>query len=187
MIGIDEVGRGAWAGPLLVCAARLRNGHSRVAELTDSKTLSKAKREKLFTLITEHYDIGEGWISAEVIDQIGLSKALRCASLLSLLRLDAKENEKIIIDGTVNFCRNSKYKNVEVLTRADFSVNEVSAAAIYAKVLRDELMSIYADEFRKYGFDKNVGYGTPQHQQALRLNGVTRLHRKSYKPVAAMN
>lgn len=183
MIGIDEVGRGAWAGPLLVCAARLKPGKKHPKGLTDSKVLTKKHRESLFHKITDAYDLGEGWVSADMIDSLGLSRALKSACLLATYQLTEDKAEKIILDGTVNMFAGTSYTNVKTMIKADFHIPEVSAAAIYAKVLRDQHMTEQAIEHPEYGFDKNVGYGTKKHQEALKKHGVTSLHRHSFKPV----
>ena len=183
LIGIDEVGRGAWAGPLLVCAARLKKGSEYPGGLTDSKLLSKKQREKLFPLIIDSFELGEGWVSADMIDKLGLSKALKSACLLATFQLTEKKDEKIILDGTINLFKDTGYSNVEVMTKADLKIPEVSAAAIYAKVLRDQHMAEHAVEHPEYGFESHVGYGTKKHSSALKKHGVTALHRQSFKPV----
>ena len=181
MIGIDEVGRGAWAGPLLVCAARLKAGKKHVEGVDDSKKLSKLNREELYVQLLNCYEFGEGWISNKVIDEVGLSKALKCGALLALQQLNARSSEVIIIDGTVNFTKGTKYKKSKTLIRADGIIKEVSAASIYAKVLRDNYMYSQHEKFHEYGFMTNVGYGTKRHTKAIQLHGVTPLHRTSFK------
>jgi ribonuclease HII len=183
VIGIDEVGRGAWAGPLLVCAARLKKDKKYPSGLTDSKLLSKKQREKLFPQIAAAFDIGEGWVSADMIDELGLSRALKSACLLATFQITDDKAEKIILDGTVNMFVDTGYTNVETIAKADLTIPEVSAAAIYAKVLRDQHMTEHASEHPQYGFEKHVGYGTKKHHEALIKHGVTVLHRKSFKPI----
>lgn len=180
MIGIDEVGRGAWAGPLLVVAARqskdLPNG------LGDSKTIPKSRRKQLAYEIAHSCDLGLGWVHAEVIDRIGLTKAMELAVKRALADINATSLESIIIDGHINYCPHS-YKKVTCIVRADAIVPIVSAASIYAKVSRDDFMTEQSLRYPSYGFESHVGYGTKQHRQALRVHGVTPLHRMSYKPV----
>jgi ribonuclease HII len=186
MIGVDEVGRGAWAGPLLVCAAKLKPGKEHPLKLTDSKMLTKRQREKLFIAINDAYEIGEGWVSAEMIDNLGLSRALKSACLLAVFQLTDNKSDKIILDGTVNMFSDTGYSNVVIMPKADVHIPEVSAAAIYAKVMRDQHMAEHAVEHPEYHFDKNVGYGTKWHHEALKKYGVTSIHRKSFKPVRAL-
>ncbi len=185
MIGVDEVGRGAWAGPLLVVAAKLKPNKRLPIGLKDSKELSKKKRIELFKTITEACYIGEGWISADIIDELGLSNSMKSACLLSLMSIKAKSNEKIILDGNVNYFANTSYKNVIVKPKADSEFPIVSAASIVAKVLRDALMKEYESEYKLYGFSTNVGYGTSKHKKALIEDGPTPIHRFSYRPVKA--
>ncbi len=181
MIGVDEVGRGAWAGPLLVCAARLKPGKRHVRSLTDSKQLSKTQRNHLFEKILKRYDLGEGWVSAGMIDELGLSKALSCGALLALLQIGTNASEKIVIDGKVNLIKHSSFRNVTMKIKADESIAEVSAASIYAKVMRDGLMHELAEEYPAYGWQTNVGYGTRSHRKAIKIHGLNKFHRTSFK------
>ncbi len=183
MIGVDEVGRGAWAGPLLVVAARLKVGHKIPVGLKDSKQLTKKQRTKMAIQAVADFDIGQGWVSADMVDTLGLAASLKSATLLALMNLDAKFDEPILIDGTVNFIKDSHYNSVQTKIKADESEPIVSAASIVAKVLRDEFMAELAEEYPNYGFEKHVGYGTAAHMAALKQFGVCALHRKSYKPI----
>ena len=182
MIGIDEVGRGAWAGPLLVVAARdtgqLPEG------LMDSKVLTKLRRQSLRALVEAVCDLGEGWVSAEEIDALGLTQAMRLAVQRALSAMEARPDEQIIMDGHINYCADS-FTNVQAVIHADATHPIVSAASIYAKVVRDDHMARLGEKFPEYGFESHVGYGTAQHKAALTVHGVASLHRKSYKPVRA--
>lgn len=175
MIGIDEVGRGAWAGPLLVCAARLR---SPVDGLTDSKLLSAKKREYFAEIIKKQADIGYGWVLASEIDDIGLSAALRLATARAITEIAPMASEEIIIDGTVNFAPSY---NVKTIIKADLTVPAVSAASIVAKVARDAHMAELAKKYPNYSFEKHVGYGTVLHKAAIKEFGYTPEHRRSFK------
>ncbi len=180
-IGIDEVGRGCWAGPLLVVAARqvseLPNG------LKDSKKLSKIQRENLIQDIKTTCELGEGWVEPSEIDELGLTDAMRLAVKRALEALNAAHNERIVMDGNINYCPD-EYEKVECVIKADDLHPIVSAASIYAKVTRDDKMSELAKHHPNYGFEKHVGYGTKAHIDALRKFGTCSLHRYSYKPVA---
>lgn len=180
MIGIDEVGRGAWAGPLLVVAVRQKNELPKGVK--DSKRLSKKSRIKFINDIKTSCDIGCGWVKPIEIDKLGLTSAIALAVERALDEINAKINEKIIMDGNINYCH-SKYKNVECVIKADDSHPIVSVASIYAKVTRDKFMTELAKEFLFFDFEKNVGYGTLKHRQALKQFGATKYHRLSYKPV----
>lgn len=192
ILGIDEVGRGVWAGPLVVGACVLND--AQIEGLTDSKTLSKKQREKLAKEIADSSAIvGLGWVSNSELDEIGLSSSLKLATRRAVekVQLECRERkvkfDEIIIDGTVNFLTDTPLeKYASTLKKADLLISSVSAAAICAKVARDNYMSKLATrpEFLAYSFDKNVGYGTAQHRAALEQFGVSQIHRKSFKPIA---
>lgn len=180
LIGIDEVGRGCLAGPLLVVAAHalsdLPDG------LADSKVLSRAAREDLFLLLEQTCSFGEGWVKPSEIDKIGLTKATRLGVRRALRQLGAMRSDKIIIDGNYNYAPAS-FRHVETLIDADALIPIVSAASIHAKVKRDEYMHKLAARHPKYGFDTNVGYGTSFHLAAIEAAGAIKyLHRASFAP-----
>lgn len=178
IVGIDEVGRGAWAGPLVVGAVML--GGASIEGLTDSKKLSKRQREYLDREIRQKaVAIGLGWVSAKQIDTIGLSSALKLASVraLSHIRSDYRE---IIIDGTIRLIDDPR---VTLMKKADLLVPSVSAASIVAKVARDNYMKHAEAVFPTYKFGAHVGYGTAVHRQAIEQHGVSPLHRLSFAPL----
>lgn len=176
MIGVDEVGRGAWAGPLLVCAARL---NADIEGLRDSKKISAKKREALTMQIKEHADIGYGWVPASQIDEIGLAQGLRVATAAALAAITPAKGEQIIIDGTINFA--PQYVGSITAVRADDLYPAVSAASIVAKVARDAYMVKLSYTLPGYGFEKHVGYGTALHTAALKKYGQSAEHRYSFK------
>jgi ribonuclease HII len=182
MIGIDEVGRGCWAGPLLVVAARqvgvLPEG------LADSKVLKRQQREAHIEAIQASCDLGAGWVDPAEIDEIGLTAAMHLAVRRALAALEAQTDEAIIMDGNINYCP-EQFTNVQCIVKADAAYPIVSAASIYAKVSRDQKMGQFAEQFPGYGFAEHVGYGTKAHLAALQTLGVTELHRRSYKPIQA--
>jgi ribonuclease HII len=184
MVGIDEVGRGCWAGPLLVVAAR---ADSRLPDgLTDSKLLSRQKREAIFQLLTPNVQFGEGWVTASEIDQKGLANALRLGIKRALKMLDVLIEEEIIYDGSVNYLA-PKFINAKCVIDADLYVPIVSAASIYAKVTRDKFMQNLGKKYLNYGFENHVGYGTKAHKLALEQFGILPgIHRLSFKPVGAL-
>lgn len=183
IIGIDEVGRGSWAGPLLVVAASAQ--YTLPDGLKDSKLLSKKPREELFEMIVQSCQLGEGWVQSEEIDEYGLAQAMRLGVSRALLMLGAELKSKIIIDGNINYCP-SEYTNSQAIINADESHPIVSAASVYAKVLRDRHMSRLAQIYPIYEFDKHVGYGTELHALLLKVHGPCKIHRQSYKPVAQL-
>lgn len=183
MIGIDEVGRGAWAGPLLVVATRLRSGKSLPQGLRDSKKLSKIRRQQLLREIVESCDIGQGWISAREVDKYGLTISMQQACKISIQKLDAKSDEVILLDGNRNYLKDSGF-TVMTIIGGDDSEPIISAASIVAKVLRDEYMAKLDDKYIGYEFVDHVGYGTKKHMTALKNLGICPEHRVSVKPVA---
>ena len=186
ILGIDEVGRGAWAGPLVVGACVL-NG-AEIEGLTDSKKLTKKQREVLNAEISASSAIvGLGWVEASEIDKIGLSESLRLATKRAVREVQAgckAQNttfDEIIIDGTVNFLRETKLAPyVQVLKKADFLVPAVSAASIIAKVQRDRYMIEQDALYPEYGFARNKGYGSAEHIAAIRKFGPCPIHRSSF-------
>lgn len=182
VIGIDEVGRGCWAGPLLVVAARQRVALP--AGLADSKRLSRQRRELLTSAIVASCDLGEGWVAPTEIDELGLTAAMRLGTQRALAAIHAQPNERIIMDGHINYC-SPNYLNVSAVIKADALHPIVSAASIHAKVVRDNYMTHIALQYPGYGFEQHVGYGTAAHKLALEQRGVCDIHRRSYKPVRA--
>lgn len=181
VVGIDEVGRGAWAGPLVVGAVLL--GNHTIEGLTDSKKLTAKRRSNLAKEIRENaVALGLGWVSAQSISKIGLSKALQVAAQLALKEI-RHDYTQVIIDGTVRFIDDPR---VTTMKQADLLVPSVSAASIIAKVARDYYMAhVAAKDFPDFGFEHHVGYGTAMHRQAIKQYGVTELHRRSFKPIKA--
>lgn len=182
ILGIDEVGRGPWAGPLVVGAVVL--GGAPIEGLTDSKKLSKKRRDELDIIIrSTAYGFGLGWVSATEIDEIGLSAALKLATIRAVEQVKTPYNE-IIIDGTVNFLKETtKGAFVTTMKKADLLVPSVSAASIIAKVARDNYMALQDEIYPGYSFSAHVGYGTAAHIQAINQHGVTPLHRLSFAPL----
>lgn len=183
ILGIDEVGRGPWAGPLVVGAVVLPDVHT-LEGLTDSKKLTAKKRVLLDALIREQaLGFGLGWVHADELDEVGLRAALRLATIRAVEAVNAPYHE-IIIDGTINFLKEtSKGIFVTTMPKADLLIPAVSAASIIAKVARDTYMEAQSERYPEYGFASHVGYGTAKHSQALITHGVTPLHRKSFAPI----
>ncbi len=177
IVGVDEVGRGSWAGPLVAGAVLLNKS---IDGLADSKTLSRKKREKLSDIIFKNGEVGLGWVEPAEIDEIGLAAAVGLAMKRALSAI-VVPFDKIIIDGNINYLIEDERS--ESLVRADSLVAEVSAASIVAKVARDKFMYDQSLKYPFYGFEKHVGYGTKLHSDSLKLHGPCALHRLSYKPV----
>lgn len=179
VVGIDEVGRGCWAGPLVAGAVVLKQP---IVGLKDSKVLSKQQRIRLATEISDTaVAMGLGWVSAQEVDSLGLTKSVRLAMQRALACICVPIDD-VIIDGNYNFL--SSDPRARAIIKADSSEPTVSAASIIAKVARDEWMCNHAAlEFPVYGFEKHVGYGTSLHREMLQRHGVCSLHRRSYKPI----
>jgi len=184
VIGIDEVGRGCWAGPLVASAvgffAAIPDG------LNDSKKLSAKKRVVLAGQITDATKyVGLGWVWPMEINKIGLTESVRLAMQRAYDSLPEHSSEsEIIIDGNINYL--SDITGTRSVVKADGSLAEASAASIIAKVARDSYMNEIAKKYPDYGFESHVGYGTKKHIQALKIHGVTAIHRLNYKPVKAL-
>jgi ribonuclease HII len=185
-VGIDEVGRGCWAGPLVAGAVVLGRP---IDGLKDSKKLSRKRREELTLLIEkEALAYGLGWVWPEELDSIGITTAVKRAMERALAAVEislaksGKTASEVIIDGNFNYL--PEVAGARAVVRADDTVPAASAASIIAKVARDTYMATTAHTaFPEYGFDMHVGYGTAAHSKALALHGVTEIHRKSYKPI----
>lgn len=190
ILGIDEVGRGPWAGPLVVGAVIL--GGAEIDGLDDSKKLTKKRRQDLDALIRQQAAAWAlGWVSARELDDIGMSEALRLATrraveqIQAICRDEKLGFDEIIIDGTVNFLRGTALeKFVAAIPKADGLIPSVSAASIIAKVARDQFMAEQDAVYPGYGFKSNAGYGVAKHRAAIERLGVTPLHRLSFAPLA---
>jgi len=181
--GIDEAGRGPWAGPV-VAAAVVLNQSKMPDELRfgikDSKVISSAKRERLFSLLRLHTEIGVGRAEVTEIDETNILSATFMAMKRALQALSISV-DFALVDG--NQAPNLPCK-VETVVKGDSRSLSIAAASIVAKVHRDREMAMLAKTFPGYGWEKNAGYGTKEHREALARIGVTPHHRKTFSPVA---
>jgi len=180
--GIDEVGRGPWAGPVTACAVVL-DPSSIPDGLNDSKALTARKRELLYPLILENADVGLAHVDVEVIDEINILQASLLAMRLALEKL-ASPADFALIDG--NKTPAHMPCPSQTLVKGDARCLSIAAASIVAKVSRDRLMVALAQQHPGYGWETNAGYGTKQHISALNELGVTQHHRRSFKPIHKM-
>ncbi len=184
MVGVDEVGRGSWAGPLLVVAAKAINDLPK--GLTDSKLMTRQQRESIFERLTSNVEFGEGWVSAIEIDAEGLAQALRLGVSRALNALKTEFHEDILLDGKVNYAP-AEFAKTICKANADLDYPIVSAASIYAKVVRDAFMRELAKLHPNYGFEHHVGYGTQLHKNALNSFGaLPGVHRLSFEPIKTL-
>ena len=205
IIGIDEVGRGPLAGPVVVAALavptklRIKNAELRKnfksAKLRDSKKLSLKQREIWFEYVKKHpkifYAIAS--VSPKVIDKINISNAANLAAtrafqklvnsyaIASVLTKNNNVNVKIFLDGGLYL--NKKYPRLSASTiiKGDEKIPVISFASIVAKVTRDRMMRKLHKKYPQYGFDKHKGYGTKKHFKAIRKHGLSPIHRKSFR------
>jgi ribonuclease HII len=186
LIGIDEVGRGPLAGPVLLCAMSVPHDFDfkHFEKIRDSKKLSPQKREEWFLKISELKSKGEldfafAAVSAEEIDGTGISHAIEKAIHLCLdaLNLDPSSTQ-IFLDGSLKAPK--KFTSQETIIKGDEKIPVISAASIVAKVVRDKYMTEQAAVYPLYGFDEHKGYGTAKHLKAIHKLGITPLHRKSF-------
>lgn len=176
--GIDEAGRGPWAGPL-VSAAVILPSNIRIPGLNDSKLLTKTKRELLFNIILKKADVGVGIISSNDIDKRGLTKALNMSYQKAIDGLSRQPNY-VLIDGIGKYKLSCEYNTV---IKGDSKVRCIAAASVVAKVVRDFIMEMYDKKYPKYGFAKHKGYGTRHHKENLIKYGCCDIHRSSFKPI----
>jgi len=174
--GIDEVGRGSWAGPLTVVAAVVPR-ERRVYKVRDSKMLSETERESIFERIDAWVDAwAVGHASPEECDSLGMSEAQRLATRRALGGLPG-EVDAVLVDGNWNFVG---HPQTQTIIRGDSKSLSIAAASILAKVTRDRLMRSASEHYPAYSFDDNKGYPCPRHKAALSWYGPSPIHRKSW-------
>ncbi|HUD03870.1 MAG TPA: ribonuclease HII, partial [Candidatus Paceibacterota bacterium] len=186
IVGIDEVGRGPIAGPVTIgmCIAPIDFDFSHFAKIKDSKKLSEKKRNEWSTKIHELKNKGMlsfaiASISAAEIDAKGISPCLKEAIKRGLADIGANPAEvEIRLDGALR--APSVFLNQKTIIRGDEKEPIISAASIVAKVHRDKLMTDFAKTYPLYGFEKHKGYGTSEHFKAIRLYGISPIHRKTF-------
>jgi ribonuclease HII len=177
--GVDEVGRGPLAGPVVAAAVILpRDGIG--PKLYDSKQISSKKREDLYpTILSEASGVGIGIVGQEEIDQLNILQATLKAMILAIENLPLSP-DFLLIDGTQGLKFSIPQKSIP---KGDQLSNSIAAASIVAKVTRDRMMEAYHQQYPQYNFAKHKGYGTKEHCQAIERFGVCELHRKTFRGV----
>ncbi len=182
VIGIDEAGRGPWAGPV-VAAAVMLDPNRIPSGIADSKALDGDEREGLFAAIVASSRVGVGIADVERIDRDNILNATMWAMAEAVGQLVAGTGERpklALIDG-------DRAPRLEIkartIVKGDARCLSIAAASIIAKVTRDRMMVTQAAAFPAYGFERHKGYGTREHQQAIARHGVCALHRRSFKPI----
>ena len=176
--GVDEAGRGPWAGPVVAACVVLDPAHI-PAHIDDSKALDEDARAFLYNRIMKHADVGVGIADVTRIDRDNILQATLWAMSEAIAALKTPP-KLVLIDGNkaprlTMECR--------TIIKGDAKCVSIAAASIIAKVTRDRIMMALARDHPSYGFERHKGYGTPEHQAAINKHGVCQLHRRSFKPV----
>lgn len=191
--GMDEVGRGSWAGPVSIGVAVVTPGAGRKVPkgVRDSKQLTPAEREALFEPLSRSL---AGWAvghaSNEECDELGMTRAQRLAARRAFDQLTVAP-DVVLLDGRFDFlfdreAGESAFPPARLIVKGDASVKSISAASVLAKVTRDRLMAAESEHYPWYGFERNRGYPSPLHKMALASWGCTPLHRRSWAFVAGL-
>ena len=177
--GVDEVGRGSLIGPVYAAAVILNNSINKKI-FKDSKSLTKHKREILFTYIKKNSIWAIGQASVKEIEKINILHASLLAMKRAVVKLK-KKPELVLIDG--NKLPDLKNYNLKYIIKGDQKIPSISAASIIAKVSRDKVITKLSKKFKNYGWDTNFGYGTKELLKALKKFGITKHHRKTFSPI----
>lgn len=188
--GIDEVGRGPLAGPVVAAAviisSKLINKSGGFEKIKDSKKLSAKQREKWHKFLTETEGVkwGIGIVSEKIIDKINILEATKLAMLEAIEKLamrSAGRPDFLLIDG--NFTLEKLDLNQKAVPKGDTKIISVAAASIIAKITRDRMMLKYAEKYPEYHFEKHKGYGTALHCEMIKKYGPCAIHRRSFEPI----
>ena len=177
--GVDEVGRGSLIGPVYAAAVILNKSVNKKI-LKDSKSLTKTKREILSKYIKENSIWAIGKASVKEIEKINVLQASLLAMKRAIKKLEKKPS-LVLIDG--NKLPEIKNYNLRSIVKGDQKVPSISAASIIAKVTRDKVITTLGKKFKGYYWDQNYGYGTKQHLRAIKTQGITNQHRKTFSPI----
>ena len=182
--GVDEVGRGAWSGPVVAAAVRFDKRHN-IKGLADSKTLSPQKRIKLYFEILETFSVGVSFSSAKSIDSFNILGSSLHVMQKAALKVSSKK-DGLYFDGNKLPKRFRSDARAYSIVKGDKKIASIAAASIVAKVSRDFYMKSLNIRYPGYGWEKNVGYGVEQHKAAIYKLGINTEHRRSFKPIHNM-
>ncbi len=177
--GVDEAGRGPLAGPVVACAAVIKE-NTFTAKIFDSKRLSFFARQKAFGEIIEKAHLGVGIVNRKIIDKKDILQATIIAIKEALDNLKIKP-DYLLVDG--KFKKDILPYPCQTVVGGDSLCLSIACASIVAKVLRDSLMSYYSALYPQYGFNRNRGYYTKEHIKAIKRYGITPIHRRSFRPI----
>ena len=188
VIGVDEVGRGSWAGPVMAAAVLLNYKMPIDKRLNDSKKLAPKIRKEILGNLIENSLFGIGEVSNHKIDELGILKATFRAMEKAISNLFAQlrniKSYLILVDGTIMPDFKEKFNcEIRLLKKGDTLSPSIAAASIIAKCARDDLMIKSDKKYGVYEFSKNMGYGTKLHKQKLFLLGPTQFHRMTFRPM----
>lgn len=201
IVGLDEAGRGAWAGPIVAGAVLitpprlvgglaslpLYKGRKSISSIyfakgkliiRDSKLMSASQRMRAYEFLTQNFECAFGIVESDQIDLIGISRANQLAMDYALAKFPSRP-DFVLIDGR-GFRFDIPYENI---IDGDAKVFSIAAASIIAKVTRDEMMNKYSEKYNNYFFSQHKGYGTKKHREALENHGICPIHRRSYRPI----
>ncbi|MFA5029876.1 MAG: ribonuclease HII [Patescibacteria group bacterium] len=181
IIGLDEVGRGAWAGPVVAAAVSFSaKAETTKLAVNDSKLLSAQERERIFSWLIENFAYGVGVVSPKLVDHFGIVAATKLAMSQAVANLPASPDYLLIDALTLESLASISQRGI---IKGDRKVWTIAAASIVAKVTRDRIMDYYHQIYECYGFNRHKGYGTKLHQAMLLEYGSCGLHRQSFRPL----
>jgi len=186
VVGVDEVGRGPLAGPVVACAVAIKKDFEKELDrflelgIKDSKKVTPKKREKIFEAIKDDktFSYAIGIVDEKIIDEINILNASLEAMKEAVLKLNLPEKSFLLIDGREVIPDISL--NQKSIIKGDAKVFSIALASIIAKVTRDRMMDEYAKKYPEYLFEKHKGYGTKLHFEAIKKHGPSKIHRKSF-------